>query len=347
MRIGLVCPYDLSRPGGVQQVVVELAQRLQAGGDEVLVVGPGEPEADPGVPFESVGRAFGLPANDSVAPIALGPSSWIRTVEALEDVDLVHVHEPFIPLVGWAALRGREHPVVATFHADPSRWVRRLYAGSWILGRRALSGVTITATGPISARSLPVKWGAPHIVPIAIDVGSYAGDYERRPNRVAFLGRDEPRKGLSVLLDAWPQIRASYPEAELDVMGGDRRIDIAGVRFHGRADEDTKREVLGSSRVFVAPNTRGEGFGIVVAEAMAAGCAVVASDLAAFRYVLGDVGLLVHVGDVRGLAQAVIHLLDDPDEATQRGEAGRARVQRFDWSVVTDMYREVYAKAPS
>lgn len=345
MRIGQVSPYDLSQPGGVQQVVIELAQHLQADGDEVVVVGPGKPVIDPGVPVRSVGGAVGLAANDSIARIALDPRAWKRTRAALTDVDVIHLHEPFIPLVGWAALGCESQRRVATFHADPPRWVRGLYAGLRSGGRSALSGVTITATGPISAAAVPRGWGTQHIVPIAVDVDSYESEVERRHNRVAFLGRDEPRKGLSVLLEAWPQINAASPGAELEVMGSVRQTELTGVTFHGRADELTKREVLGSSQVFVAPNTRGEGFGVVVAEAMAAGCAVIASDIEAFRYVLGETGVLVPVGDVTTLAREVVRLLRDPEDARRHGERARARVRRFDWSVVAEQYRSVYVDA--
>lgn len=343
MRIGQVCPYDLGEAGGVQQVVTELALHLQVDGADVVVVGPGEPAVDPGVPIRSVGKTVGLPANDSIAPLALSPSVWKRTGTALEDVDLIHIHEPFIPLVGWAALRQTGRPMVVTFHADPPGWVRRLYRVARFVGKRALSGSTITATGPISAGAVPPDWGAPHIVPIAIDVDSYHSDFERRPKRVTFLGRDEPRKGLSVLLAAWPHIRAVFPDAELEVMGADREIEAPGVTFHGRADEDTKRRILGSSQVFVAPNLRGEGFGVVLVEGMAAGCAVVASDLEAFRYVLGDAGRFFPAGDITALSKEVVSLLDDSEEAQRQVEAARERVRRFDWSTVLESYRSLYA----
>lgn len=347
MRVGLVCPYDLSKPGGVQQVVIELGRHLQAGGDEVLVVAPGEPVGESGLAIRSVGDSIGVPANASIAPIALSPKVWNETLRAIADVDLVHLHEPFIPLVGWAALRQRDHPAVATFHANPPGWARALYKGLSSLGERALDPVITTATGPVSAGAVPPAWGKPHIVPVALDVDSYDVAVERRPNRVAFLGRDEPRKGLSVLLQAWPRIRERRPDAELEVMGSDRNAQIPGVTFHGRADETLKRQVLGSSLVYVAPNTKGEGFGVVVAEGMAAGCAVVASSLEAFRSVLGDAGILVPVGDSSAVAGEVVRLLDDIVEARRLGDHARDRVRRFDWPAVVGGYRKAYAEALS
>jgi phosphatidylinositol alpha-mannosyltransferase len=185
------------------------------------------------------------------------------------------------------------------------------------------------------------------IVPNAIDVAAYDLPVGRVARRVAFLGRDEPRKGLDLLLEAWPRIRERHPSAELIVIGVDRVGPPPGVKFVGRVSDSEKRRFLASSAVFVAPNTGGESFGIVVAEAMAAGCAVVASDLPAFRLVLEDNGLLVPVGDVTALADAVNGVLDDEAELARLGAAAREAVKRFDWSKVLDAYRDCYRRALS
>lgn len=347
MRIGLVCPYDLGRPGGVQQIVLELGAQLRDAGEEVLVVGPGAPIRDPRVDFESVGRSVTVSGNESAVPLALGPGAWSRTRQALEETDLVHIHEPFIPVVGWAALTQRNKPTVATFHADPPPWVRHLYRGLARAGKVALGRVTTTATSSVSASAVPDMWGTPRVVPNAIDVASYDVDVERNPKRVAFLGRDDPRKGLSVLLDAWTSVRESHADAELEVMGAARAESVRGVSFHGTADETKKRQVLASSRIFVAPNLGGESFGIVVAEGMAAGCAVIASDIEAFRGVVRDAGVLVPPGDPTALSSSISRLLDDQDEAGRLGAQALEAVKRFDWSSVLDSYRNTYAFALS
>lgn len=347
MRVGLVCPYDLGKPGGVQQMVVELGRQLDSAGEDVVIVAPGEPKGAPGVAFESVGRSITVPANQSTVPVALSPRAWTRTRRALGQVDLVHVHEPFIPLVGLAALSQRNLPMVATFHADPPRWARRLYQALASVGRLAIGPVTTTATSPVSASAVPESWGRPRIVPNAIDVGAYDVDIERHPKRVAFLGRDDPRKGLSILLEAWPAVREAHPDAELEVMGATRPQKLPGVGFHGPADEATKRRVLASSQIFVAPNLGGESFGIVVTEGMAAGCAVIASDIEAFRSVVGDGGVLVPPGDPGALTSSITRLLDDEAEAARLGKRARKSVQRFDWPSVLDGYRQAYADALS
>ncbi len=339
MKVGIVCPYDLDKPGGVQQLCLELGERLRGEGDEAVVVGPGS--ADSGSETVRVGSTVGIKTNRSVAPVALGPAVWARTNAALADVDVVHVHEPFVPLVSWAAL-SVDKPAVVTFHADAPTWVGRGYR---LFPGRVLRRSVLTAVSRAALRSVPTSWGEVQIIPNAIDVNAYQVDVDRVPDRISFLGRDEPRKGLDIALEALELVRADHPGAELIVMGAKRPAASAGVIFKGFVEPPEKHHLLASSAIFVAPNTGGESFGIVLAEAMAAGCAVVASDLSAFRDVVGEDAVLVPVGDPLALATAIGELLTDPARRDRLGRTGRARVERFDWPLVVDRYREAYAEA--
>ena len=337
MKIAVVCPYDLGLAGGVQQLTVELVDRLRDAGHEAWLVGPGERDG-----ARSVGPTTRVRANRSVVPVALARGVGKRTHAALAGADVVHIHEPLIPRVSTAALRS-PIPKVLTFHADAPSWAAALYR---VLERPLRLGRhVITAVSPVAAAVLPARWGPVEIIPNALDVATYAVDEQRLPHRVTFLGRDDPRKGLDLLLTAWPHIRAAVDDAELVVMGATRDTPPAGVRFVGRVTEEEKRRLLASSTVHVAPNTGGESFGIVVAEAMAAGCAVVASELPAFSAVMDGTGVHVPVGDAPALAQAVIGVLGDPAAARRHGEASRARAAAFDWSVVTDRYVAAYRRA--
>ena len=347
MKVGIVCPYDLESPGGVQQLTSELLEKLRASGDDAFLVGPGEPAHKRGPASNAVtvpvGRAIRLRANESTVPFTISPASWRRARQALAGVDVIHLHEPLIPLVGWTALT-MPKPMVATFHADPAPWVDMAYRYSPLVGRR-LKKAVITAVSEAAARPLPETWGEVSIIPNAIEVARYEVSVGRIDHRVAFLGRDDPRKGLDVILEAWPSIREAHPDAELMVMGASRASAPEGVSFLGRVSGGEKRRLLSTSRVFVAPNTRGESFGIVIAEAMAAGCAVVASNLPAFKAVVGRHGHLVRPGDARELGKAVRRLLGDRVEARRIGEQARGAVRRFDWSVVLDAYRDAYRRA--
>lgn len=340
MKVGIVCPYDLGIPGGVQQITIELTQRL----DDALLIGPGQVSASVPVQFRSVGRARAVRANRSRAPIAIGPAAWTRTIRAIGEVDLIHVHEPFVPVVGWAAL-SLPYPIVATFHADPPRWMRRLYTATAVAGEMWLGDAHPTAVSPVAAGGIPHRWRRPVIVPNAIDVSSYQVDVVRVQQRVIFLGRDDPRKGLDVLLRAWPAVVARHPAAELFVLGVDRPAVLHGVTFLGRVTEQEKQEMLGSGVIFVAPNKGGESFGLIVAEAMAAGCAVVASDIPAFKYVVGENGVLFPSGDAQALSAELNILLDDGARIESLAGLGRAAVQRFDWTRVISQYMDVYESA--
>lgn len=339
MRVGIVCPYDLDKPGGVQQLCLELAERLRAAGEDAVVVGPGSGESRGGT--VRLGASVGIKANRSVAPVALAPGVWARAKAALADVDVVHIHEPLVPLVGWAAL-SVDKPAVVTFHADAPPWVAGAYR---VFPSRALRRSVLTAVSPAASRSVPSGWGEVRIIPNAIDVPAYEVDVERLSDRISFLGRDEPRKGLSIALEAFELVHKEHSQAELMVMGADRSESRPGVRFLGRVTEDEKHRMLASSAIHVAPNTGGESFGIVLAEAMAAGCAVVASDLDTFRAVAGDDAVFFPVGDVAALAREIGHLLEDERERTRLGEAAREAVKAYDWPMILGMYRQAYADA--
>lgn len=342
MRVGLVCPYDLSKPGGVQSQVNDLAGHLREAGDEVTVIGPGLPEDTPGV---DLGPTITVPGNRSRVPLSVDPRVVGMIRRKAGDLDLLHVHEPFMPLVSISALRAGP-PVVATFHAAPGVVGAGLYTLFRSQQRRFLgpkvhkvTAVSNTAAA-LLAEDLEVS-----IVPNGVDVSRFDADVGRHPGRVAFLGRDEKRKGLDVLLEAWGRVSEAIPDAELVVMGADRGLE--GITWMGAVDEAAKVEGLNSAAVYVAPNLGGESFGVVLVEGMAAGCAVVASDLASFREVGGDAVRYFRAGDPGDLADALIDLMGDTAAVGALAVVGIERARRFDWKTVAAQYRAVYEEALS
>jgi phosphatidylinositol alpha-mannosyltransferase len=179
------------------------------------------------------------------------------------------------------------------------------------------------------------------VIPNGLDVASMRVDTARNQTRVVFLGRDEPRKGLDVLLEAWPAVLARVPGAELHVINADR--GLGGITWWGRVDDATKARILSSASIYVAPHTGGESFGIVLVEAMAAGAVVVASDLPPFRSVAGGCARFFPVGDSGTLAAAIVELLHDPEERARLAAAGVATAEKYDWSVVGAAYRAIYS----
>jgi phosphatidylinositol alpha-mannosyltransferase len=342
MRIGLVCPYDLSEPGGVQAQVLGLGSALGSLGEEVSIIGPGLP---PDVDGVDLGSSVAVPGNGSIAPISLDPRVHSMIKKAGRDLDLLHIHEPLMPLVSLSALRVGV-PVVATFHAAPEAFTQRLYnfIGSQVVTILGDNVKRVTAVSPTAAKSVAGHMEVA-IVPNGLDAAALSIETERHSHRVVFLGRDEPRKGLDLLLEAWTEVSHAFPAAELVVMGADR--GTSDVRWLGRVDDETKARMLSSAAVLVAPNTGGESFGIVLVEAMAAGAAILASDLQSFTDLGGDAVRFFKNGDADDLVVQLVDLLGDEAGRVELGRRGESRVQQFDWSTVATSYRYVYTQALS
>jgi len=341
VRIAVVSPYALDVPGGVQQQVVGLIHHLRRGGDDAFAVAPAAGEGSDRI---DVGSWVGVRVNRSRAPVALSPAVVRRVIEAVSTAEVVHVHEPLVPLVGWAALAARK-PTVVTFHADPSKTVRTAYRLSGRLLRRVLRGAVATAVSRTAGGAIDPVRLRPEEIPNAIDVASFRVPVDRDTRQVAFVGRPDPRKGRDLLLAAWPEVRSQVGNARLVIVGGGDEPPLEGARYLGRVSEEEKRTVLATSAVFCAPNRGGESFGITVIEGMAAGCAVVASDLDAFSDVLAGSGLMFPNGDRSALSTALVQILTDTGLRRRLAAQGSARVADFDWRMVTDRYRPLYREA--
>ena len=342
MRVAVVCPYAFDAPGGVQDQVARIVRWLRDDGHEAWAVAPGEggPEGT-----RSIGAFRTLPVNRSRAPVSVDPRAIRRVGEAVEDAEVVHLHEPFVPMVSLGALIARTPPRVGTFHADPSGAVRTAYrVAAPLLDLAARRLQVITAVSLVAASAVGRLKGI-RVIPNGLDLEDYRSEAAADPRRVMFLGRDDPRKGLDVLLQAWPFVRQRIPGAILRVVGTERLRGPEGAEFLGRLDGPSKRAELAAASVLVAPNLGGESFGIVVAEGLASGCAVVASDIPAFRAVAGDAAVYVPPGDPVLLAEDISRLLGDDAALHTRAEAGRQRATLFGRDVVLPAYVAAYRDA--
>lgn len=363
MRIGLVSPYSFDVPGGVQLHVRDLAEFLLREGHDVSVLAPADDDTATPPYFVSAGRAVPIRYNGSVARLAFGPITAARVNRWLErgDFDVLHVHEPVSPSVSMLALWAYEGPVVATFHTSNVR-SRALHAAHPLLrpGLEKIAGRI--AVSQDARRTVATHLGGDAVV---IPNGVYVDEFARAPRNpawegrpdaptIAFLGRmNEPRKGLDVLLGAMTRVVERFPNARLLVAGpGDadqvRREAPVSVRdrleFLGLISDADKASLFASVDAYVAPNTGGESFGIILVEAMSAGAPVVASDLEAFARVLDDghAGRLFPTGDADALGESLLGLLDDPEERRRLREAGQARAQVYDWNSVARHILTVY-----
>jgi phosphatidylinositol alpha-mannosyltransferase len=362
MRIGLVCPYSWDIPGGVQAHVRDLAETLIGLGHEVSVLAPGDEDAQGLPPYvHTAGRALPIPYNGSVARLQFGFVSAARVRRWLRDgdFDVVHVHEPAPPSLSLLTCMIHDGPLVATFHIATTR-SRVLSMFDSVLQPffEKLSGRIAVSD---AARKVIVEHlGADAVViPNGVAVDRYATaeqlpGYPRQGGTVGFVGRyDEPRKGMDVLVGALTDVVPSHPDVQLLVAGrGDAdefRDSLPGavadrVVMLGQVSEADKARLLRSVDVYCAPNTGQESFGIVLLEAMAAGAPIVASDLEAFRRVLGgdEAGLLVPPGDADALAAALRGLLGNPARRAELARAAAERVGPFDWSGIARQVLRVY-----
>ncbi|WP_109471234.1 glycosyltransferase family 4 protein [Ornithinimicrobium cavernae] len=361
MRIGIVCPYSFDVPGGVQLHVRDLAEHLLRRGHVVSVLAPADEDTELPEYVVSAGRAVPVRFNGSVARLSFGPIVANRVEAWLEDwdFDVLHLHEPAAPSLSLLALWAADVPVVATFHSSQAR-VGTLRAAQPLLqpGLDKISARIAVSDAAHRTMASGVG-GTTLVIPNGVYVDRFCpGDEDvpdrEGPPRIVFLGRfDEPRKGLPVLLAALPLVLAQVPDAELLVAGpgdieevrGALSEQVAGsVRFLGMISEDDKVALLARANAYVAPNTGGESFGIILVEAMSAGAPVVASALDAFVAVVGDsgAGVVFPVGDHRALAGAIVRVLEDPTEQARLSAAGRERARLFDWSRVGARIEAVY-----
>ena len=361
MKIGIVCPYAWDVPGGVSAHINDLAIALIKAGNEVSVLAPAE--SDEGLPdfVVSTGAPRAIKYNGAVARLSFGPvtarkvSKWI----AEGDFDILHVHEPLAPSLSVLAVWAAKGPIVATWHSSMDR--SRMILSLAKLAQTAMEKISARIAVSEAARTTLVQHvgGDAVIIPNGVDTSFFIDAHPRQgwpgPGKsLVFLGRvDEPRKGLEVLLKAFPIVREVYPQLRLLIAGpGDaeelveevptqHRLAIEQV---GMISNTEKPDVFASGTVYVAPNTGGESFGIVLLEAMASGTPVVASNLFAFERVLdnGKCGLTFKNEDSAALAQVLIDVLGDDQKLEELKQAGLARAAHFDWTLVANRVIEVY-----
>jgi len=361
LRIGMVCPYAWDVPGGVRSHVADLTAELRARGHFVDILAPVDDEGQVRGEVTNGGKPVAVRYNGSTARLNFGLRATRQARRWIQegDFDLIHVHEPMAPGLSLLSIWVADGPIVATWHSSNPH--SRILASINRLAQTAMEKVSgRIAVSEDARRTLVAHVGGDAVlIPNGVRVASFAdaghhSAFTTPGHSLLFLGRlDEPRKGLSVLLQALPRIFAADPLAHLYIVGPGDIEDIGDdlapairsrVSFLGQVSDVEKAQALGSADIYIAPNTGAESFGIVLIEAMAAGTAVLAADLPAFARVVEDgrAGQLFANEDSDALADAAIALLADPESREQLVAAGRERVRRFDWSVVVDDVIAVY-----
>ena len=367
MKVGIVVPYSWSFWGAVVEHAELQADALERLGVETrTIIGHDPPgrftsalhprhgrHGRPPPEVLPVGRSVIVPANGTLPNIVLSPSSVLRVRRILERerFDVLHLHEPMTPAICTAVLALARTPMVATFHASGNLGWMRMATPVWgFLADRLDHRIAVSE----QARESQRRWlpGDYEIVPNGVLVPPEA-DAGGREHRIVFAGRQEPRKGLQILLRAWPEIR-ERTGARLRIVGADplavrllltrERISDEGIDVLGFLDQDAFTAELLGAKALVAPSLGGESFGMVLTRAFACATPVVASDIAGYRDVMTpEAGLLVPPGDPAALAGAVVALLEDEARRRTLGAAARELArERYSWDDIARRLVGIY-----
>jgi phosphatidylinositol alpha-mannosyltransferase len=369
MKVGIVVPYSWSFWGGVPEHADHQARALkQLGVEAKIIIGHDPPgrltsylhpregrHEEPPAHVIPVGRSVIVPANGALPNIVLSPSAILRMRQVLEreHFDVLHVHEPMTPAIGVAALSFARVPLVATFHASGELAWMKLATPVWgFLAERLDHRIAVSQDAADTAsKYLP---GDYEVIPNGVAIPEHA-DPAARKNQIAFVGRHEPRKGLPVLLRAWPEIRRRTG-ARLRILGADPlqvrllltrlRIPEDGIDALGFVQEEERTSELLAAKAFAAPSIGGESFGMVLTEAFACATPVVASNIPGYRDVMtAKTGVLVPPEDPAALAQAVIDLLADEPRRQSLGVGARERAHDFSWERIGRQLLSIYEHA--
>jgi phosphatidyl-myo-inositol alpha-mannosyltransferase len=374
MRIALVSPYSWTYQGGVNRHVEALAEQFITRGDHVRVLAPWDPpdavsrrlhRSEPELReapdyLVPLGRTLGVGANGAVSNLSVFPEGPIALRRELRsgNYDVVHVHEPLAPTVGWDAMVYRGAPVVGTFHAYSTKPFPN-YAATLLGARRRFNQLSARIAVSQAAAWTGRRWfgGDYTIIPNGVDVDA-APNGVKEPSeelRLLFVGRAEERKGLPVLLSAFEALVEHVP-SRLTVIGAEpeelsRRVADPELLSHidvlGKVSDSVLWRHLGEADVLCAPSLAGESFGMVLIEAFAAGTPVIASHIAGYNDVVtnGVDGILVPPADPQALAEELQILWHEPERVVAMGRAGRKSAERYAWPRIADEVTQVYDQA--
>ncbi|HEY7296009.1 MAG TPA: glycosyltransferase family 4 protein [Dehalococcoidia bacterium] len=366
MKIALVSPYDLAVPGGVNTHITRLAQNFGALGHEACIIGPSSRELAPTPPGTIViGKPRSIPASGSVARIALNLrlSGRVKEVLAAERFDVVHVHEPLMPVLPIQFLRHSETVNVGTFHAAKEGG-NRLYSYTRTLLRRYYRRLDGKIAVSPAAEQLVSRYFAGYfnIIPNGIDLARFSGEPRPFPElrdgmrNIVYIGRLEKRKGVAYLLRTFPLIKQEMPNTRLIVVGDGRpregyeryvrKHELEDVIFTGYVSDADIPRYYHTADVCCFPATGNESQGYVLLEAMAAGKPLVASNIEGFASVITDEveGRLVRPRDPEALALALVHLLADDRSRLEMGERARISAQQYSWDRIAHKVLSYYER---
>jgi len=375
VKIALVSPYDFAYPGGVANHISALEQQFTRMGHEVKVIAPASRAVSAfGDRFISIGKPRAIPASGSITriTISLRLASKIKAVLEKENFDIIHLHEPFMPMLCSAVLRFSNTANVGTFHAfDGSPGYNFGWPISTIMLKRRLRKLhgKIAVSKPAMEFASKYVPGYYNIIPNGVDLEHFSPDVSPIDRfcdgkiNILFVGRLEKRKGLNYLLKAYQRVKGEIPDSRLIIVGPGirlrhkcekqvRRSGLEDVIFTGHVDYDELPRYYKTADIFCAPATGRESFGIILLEAMAVGKPIVASNVGGYANIVshGVDGLLVPPKDDKELAQALVSLMIDEPLRQRMGAMGKRKAQDYSWEhlakKILNYYLRILGEAP-
>lgn len=371
LKIGIVCPYDYTRFGGVQEHIRFVADEMRARGHSVKVIAPTPAKKPQNSPRDVIFIGSSTAINTPMATTAeLTVSATPREIDTMfqeERFDIVHFHEPWVPVLSRQLLTRSHASNIATFHAKlPETWVNKSIERAWRpYGKNLMRYVdAITAVSSAAAEYVSTATHANvQIIPNGIDLSVFNRqhcetyrDYDDNIKTILYIGRLEKRKGVEYLLKGYRALREKHDDVRLVIVGdGPRRKSLKAwvtryrvpdVKFLGFVDEDDKCRLLKTADVFCSPAIYGESFGIVLLEAMAMGAPVVAGSNPGYASVMQDVGRigLVDPRSTQDMAYKLESMLYVPAIREFFTEWADEYVKQFDYQNVADQYEQLYQR---
>ncbi|MBI2852311.1 MAG: glycosyltransferase family 4 protein [Chloroflexi bacterium] len=369
MKIALVSPYDFAYPGGVANHISNLDRHLREMGHQVRVIAPASRTISAfGDRFIPMGRPRPIPSSGAISRVTLSLALADRIKGVLRDerFDIVHLHEPFMPMLCSAVLRFSDSVNVGTFHAFDGR---PGYYLAWPIGMIMLKRRCQKLDGRIAVSDPAWRFASQHIpgdfkiIPNGVDLNNFSPNVSPIPEfmdgklNILFVSRLERRKGLDYLLRAYHQIKDQVPDSRLIVVGPgtslrwryERWVKNKGLRdvvFVGYVSEEDKPRYFKTADVFCVPATGRESFGVILVEAMAMGKPIVATNIPGYASVVtnGKEGILVSPKNVPQLAQALLSVLRDERLRKEMGARGSIKAQQYAWDRVSRQIFDYYLK---
>ena len=371
MKIALVSPYDFAYPGGVVNHIMSLGSHLAQMGHEVKFIAPASsPITTLGDRFIHIGKPRAIPVSGSVARVTISPwlSTKIDEMLEKEKFDIVHLHEPLMPMLCTTVLRMSRTANVGTFHAFNGKGYSIAKPFGPILFKRWFSKLDGHVAVSKPAKKFVNKYFPAdyNVIPNGIDTRHFSPNVAPIDElcdgklNILFVGRLEKRKGADYLLKAYEQVKRDIPNSRLIIVGPGTRLrgkyekqvkkhSLKDVVFVGYTNYEELPRYYKTADVFCAPATGWESFGIVLLEAMAVGKPIVASNIDGYASILthGAEGLLVPPKDEKSLAQALTSLLNDEELRQKMGAKGILKAKEFDWENVARRVEALYSKVLS